>query len=434
MLATTLGTWPAFAGTAGEDGDVSFALYIGSVSILLMAWSFVLAVRIPRLEVIFGGADRMYRAHRWAGIAAVVSMYLHTSTIDELLRGIAGASEDLADSAEDLAGTAQTLLYILVGASILRLVPYRWWRLTHKFLGIPFAFAALHFFTAEKPYANTSGWGWYFNVAMLIGLTSWLVRVVGLDVFRRGTPYRVDTVRHHRGTTEVVMSPQGRAIRFEPGQFAFVRIQRRGRGEPHPFSFASSPQSDTVRFAIKGLGDWSSWARHIAAGDRVRLDGPHGSFEVLPSESRPTVWVAGGVGITPFLSALDAAAAHGIVPHLIYCIRDRDHAVALEELTEAHDTGRIRLRVAVSSEGRRFDVDTFEDLEIPVDQWPMAHVAVCGPAGLIESVTTAARTRRVDRVHHEDFDLRSGLGPDLSPELDDLLRQTLTRRTASTRR
>lgn len=427
VLVTTWGTWPAFAGTAGEDGDVSFGLYIGSVSILLMAWSFVLALRVGAFEGLFGGLDRVYRTHRWCGAAAVVAMYLHTSTIDEPLDGIRGASRSIADSAEDLAGTAQTLLYILVGISLVRLVPYRWWRHSHKLLGIPFMFASFHFYTAEKPFATTSGWGWYFNLVMLAGTAAWGLRVIGLDRWRRGPRYRVVSIDTGAGATDLRLEACARPLRHRPGQFAFLRVERNGWGEPHPFSFAGPPRTGRARFVIRPLGDWSDrLATAIEPGDVVRVEGPYGRFAPLARGARPTIWVAGGVGITPFLSAIDSAAARGVIPDLLYAVRDADTAVALDELREHERAGRLRLHLFASSEGRRLTPEAFADLIGDIDLGDV-HIALCGPQDLIASIARAAADHGARHIEHEDFDIRSGLGPDWSRRLDTLGRRALER-------
>ena len=69
VISSVLVSWPAFAGASGKEGSVAFAQYIGAVSILLMSWNFVLALRLRPLEPFFGGLDRMYRVHlgpaRW---------------------------------------------------------------------------------------------------------------------------------------------------------------------------------------------------------------------------------------------------------------------------------------------------------------------------------------------------------------------------------
>lgn len=428
VVTSLLATWPAFAGTAGEDGDVSFALYIGSISIAAMAWSFVLAVRMIGLERWFGGLDRMYRLHRWLGAAAVGAMFLHVQTIDELDRGIAGASRDLADAAEDLAGLGETMLYVLVAISIVRLVPTRWWRWTHKLLVVPYAFACFHFFTADKPYANGSAWGWWFAVVMVAGLAAWFARVVWRDMVRRGIPYRVvDSIRAG-STVELVLEPAGaRRLRHRVGQFGFVKLQLPSMSEPHPFTIASHPHSSELRFVVRALGDWSDRLQTLdVVGATALVEGPYGRFRPVPGRACTTVWVAGGVGITPFLGALRGPRPDGHpVPHLVYQVRTRDDAPALAELEQAHVAGRVVLHLHVSSEGVRVGPGTLTELFGP-DGLRGAHVAVCGPAGLVRTIGAAAHAAGA-HVEHEDFDIRSGVGPDLSRELDQVVVELIRR-------
>lgn len=425
--------WPAFAGTAGEDGDVSFGLYIGAVSIMLMAWSFVLAVRVRAFEPLFGGLDRAYRAHRWAGVLSILAMYLHTSQVDELLDGVRGASEDLADAAKDLAGTAQNVLYVLIALSVLRMMPYRWWRWTHKLLGVPFLVASFHFVTIEKPYANGSAWGWYFNVAMLVGAAAWLWRLIGRDLLGRGARYRVAEVHTSASVVDLRLTPTGRTLRHRPGQFAFIRVDRPGAREPHPFSIASAPGAAQLRFVVRDLGDWSSrLAGTVEVGTEVRVEGPYGRFRPLPARPCTTVWVAGGVGITPFLSAIEAARAAGVVPHLLYAIRNADDAVALDELRRFDAEGVIRLQMFESSQGSRLAPDALDRVgDEPGVGLHGAHVALCGPSGLVRALAGAARERGARHIEHEEFDIRSGIGPDLSEEATVAVEQLRQRRSTS---
>jgi len=68
----------------------------------------------------------MYVWHRWFGALSVGAMWLHLEMVDDV-KGIRGASRDVAEAAEELAETGSTLLYILVGISLLRWLPSRWW-------------------------------------------------------------------------------------------------------------------------------------------------------------------------------------------------------------------------------------------------------------------------------------------------------------------
>ncbi|MGI9610644.1 MAG: ferric reductase-like transmembrane domain-containing protein, partial [Acidimicrobiia bacterium] len=280
IAAMCLVSWPAFSGAQGEDGSVAFGLWVGSVAIVLMAWSFLLAVRPKVLEPIFGGLDSMYRVHRWAGALAVVFMWLHTRAEPEIEGGILGVADSVADQATDLAGTAETMIYVLIALTLLRLFPYRVWRLTHKLLGIPFALSCWHFYTAEKTYANGSGWGWWFGVIMVIGLVAFVYRVVGIDMISRGRHYKIDSAEHVGTTTRLKLTPTGRPIGQRLGQFAFIKLDVPGLQEPHAFTVASPPDKPGLEFMIRHIGDWSNRLPEAdLVGRSVLVEGPYGEFE-----------------------------------------------------------------------------------------------------------------------------------------------------------
>ncbi len=435
VVVSVVASWPAFAGATGEDGNVALGLWVGAASILLMSWSFLLALRPRILEPLFGGLDSMYKVHRWAGAVSVAFMFLHTSIEPEIDGGIRGAARSLAETAEELAGVGEIMIYLLIGLSVLRLFPYRWWRLTHKFLGIPFAFACFHFFTAEKPYANNSSWGWWFGTWMVVGLVAFLARVVGRDMVAKGHRYRVVEALHTTDTTKLALEPVGRPMTQHAGQFAFVKLDIPGMSEPHPFTIASPPDNDRLEFYIKHLGDWSAKLPDTdLVGCAAHIEGPYGLFEPQGRADQPVLWVAGGVGITPFLAAIgglnpadfDSGAS---APVLLYATRSTaaERLVhpdpIIDELERADAEGRIRLHL--------FTPDTERLAPEHLDQlFPGGlngyHVALCGPTGLVKGMGRAASKRGAARVETEDFDIRGGVGPDRVSDLPDRVTKELT--------
>lgn len=421
--------WFAFDDTIG-DGSAGFALFIGSVSILMMAWSNLLSTRAAALEQLFGGLDRMYRWHRWFGALSVGAMWLHIQTVDDV-KGIAGASRDVADAAEDLADTGSTLLYILVAISLLRWLPYRWWRLSHKLLVLPYAFACWHFYTATKPYANDSAWGLWFTGFMLLGLAAWIHRVIWRDMIRRGRAHRVSAVHRTGDTIDLELSPIGEPLRYRLGQFAFLKVAARSMSEPHPFTIASAPGDPTLRFVVRDLGDWSgSLASRLAVGDRVTVEGPYGRLDPLPDHHvDEIVWIAGGVGVTPFLGAATAQdPGEGPTPRLFFCIRSRDDAPGLVDLERAAAEGRIELHVHASAEGNRLTADRLTAV-VGSAGLRRAHVVMCGPDALVRDMREACRALGAGVVHVEGFDIRTGIGPDLSRRIASLTGALLGRRS-----
>jgi predicted ferric reductase len=429
-MASAIVWWVPYTST---DRTVALGLFTGSVAVTLMAWSFVLSVRWRWLEPLFGGLDRMYAVHRWAGVLGIIAMFLHVRLEPEVLGGFDGVLGAYMESGTDLAGTAETVFYVLVAVSLVRWVPYRWWRLSHKLMGVPFAIAAFHTVTVDKPFPSDSVWSLALAAIGVIGVAAWIWRVVGRDVARPGLPYRIVGAVPHERTMELQLAPVGRPLQHRAGRFAFVKIQLPDLREPHAFTIASAPGEDHLRFFVRNLGDWTAKIRqHDLVGARVYVEGPYGRFEPLPEDpaGRRVVWVAGGVGITPFLSATSALPTETPSeqrPLLLYAVQREHDATAIEVLRRAEAEARIDLEVVASGDGRRLDAELFERLV--GGDLTGAHVAACGPKGLVATVERTARRLGATAVESEDFDIRSGLGPDLSRQVADLERQVRDRRT-----
>lgn len=406
---------------AGADRTVAVGLFLGTVAVVLMTWSFVLAVRLRWLEPLFGGLDRMYAVHRWVGVLSMGAMLLHVRLEPEVEGGFDGVLATFEDAATDSAEVAEVAFYVLVAISLVRWLPYRWWRLSHKLLGVPFAFAAFHTVTSEKPFSPDSVWSMALVVISVVGIVAWAWRVVGRDVLRPGLPHRVASTAVHERTLELELEPVRGPLHRRAGQFAFVKLQLPGLREPHPFTITSAPDEDHLRFYVRGLGDWTTkLQQRDLIGAPVSVEGPYGRFEPLPRNRSGAriVWVAGGVGITPFLSALSSLPVGAPAqerPLLVYCVRRAKDATAIEVLRRAAAEARIDLEVVASAEGRRLDAALLR--ELVSGDLTGAHVAVCGPGGLVATVERTARRLGAGEVESEDFDIRSGIGPDLSRDI-----------------
>lgn len=383
-------------------------------------------------------------------------MWLHTSVEPEIKGGIRGAARDVAEAAEELAETGQTMIYVLIALSLFRLMPYRWWRFTHKLFGIPFAFASVHFFTTEKTYANGSPWGWWFGAWMLVGMGAWLLRVVGIDMIGRGRHYKVVAAEHAGTHTRLELAPAGRPLGHELGQFAFVKLDVAGLREPHPFTIASSPEAPNLEFFVGHLGDWSSrLSQADLVGKSVRVEGPYGQMKPFGHDNSPIAWIAGGIGCTPFLAAVSTATADPAlepapagavsnatsrtdraqpsgqsfggrpIPTMLYGVRSTEDNPMLDRLRQAEAAGHIRLELFTPATGRMRPDDL--DRLFP-DGMQDHHVVLCGPAALVNDMSAAARDRGATSVDTEDFDIRQGFGPDRSLEIDRAVRRRVRSR------
>jgi predicted ferric reductase len=113
----------------------------------------------------------------------------------------------------------------------------------------------------------------------------------------------------------------------QAGQFAFVTFD--DKEGAHPFTIASADHGDsTVSFQIKGLGDYTKrLAERLQPGQTVRVEGPYGRFDIARRDPRARqIWIAGGIGVTPFLAWLESLQAKpegAPTADLHYCTRDQ---------------------------------------------------------------------------------------------------------------
>jgi ferredoxin-NADP reductase len=96
------------------------------------------------------------------------------------------------------------------------------------------------------------------------------------------------------------------SLQFTPGQYMQWTLPHRAdnRGNRRLFSIASSPGESLLRIAFRHYDHSSSFKTALIAlspGKRIRVSHVAGNF-TLPRVARPMLWLAGGIGITPFRS------------------------------------------------------------------------------------------------------------------------------------
>ena len=100
-----------------------------------------------------------------------------------------------------------------------------------------------------------------------------------------------------------------RGLRYKAGQYmewTLPHVAADIRGNRRTFSIASAPSQAEVKLVVRIFEKSSSYKKALAkltAGDRIRVANVSGEF-TLPASPQKLLFVAGGIGITPFLSML----------------------------------------------------------------------------------------------------------------------------------
>lgn len=389
------------------DKVALFSQYLGLAALILMAWGQILSTRLRGIEMVFGGLDRVYVLHKWAGIVAMVALLLH-DTIDADMRGL-GRETALNELAETLGEISLYGLLILVVVSVATFIPYHLWKWTHKAMGVMFAAGAFHFFFIMKPFAMSDPAGLYTGIFCLAGLAAYIWMLLP-ETMRASYRYKISDIEPTGGAVAITLSPTGKPLRPNAGQFGVLQFTGAGKAEPHPFSFSKIDEDGSLRVTIKALGDFSSGLKSaVQIGQVVRVQGPFGRFR--HSGRKPEVWVAGGIGITPFLAwahVLDEGAEQ---VDLFYCVKSRDQAPHLAELEAlAAAKPNLNLHLIASSDGRRLSAEMISQL-VQCDLSEM-RVSFCGPVSLREALRKGLAMYGVGtrNFHYEEFEFRTGIG------------------------
>ncbi|MGZ8632299.1 MAG: ferredoxin reductase family protein [Solirubrobacteraceae bacterium] len=312
---------------SGEPTGSYIGQLLGAESILLLSIGLVLISTLPWIEEWFDGIDRAAVWHRRVAITGLVLLAPHillaSNRHGTALGGPLGAvgaigmlalalwailprwqsvvprpMRGLVVAARDAPGVREARR--IFGG-------YERWRALHRTTGLFVAAGFVHGVLDGTPFDEAPLLRWSYVAVGAIGLGFYLYRELLARFFLSLHDYQVQTVREvDEGVVEIAMAPIGRHMEFVPGQFAMIYIEAKDGWHRHPFTITSAPHEDVVRVTVKALGDYTSRLQElIEPGMPAVIGGPHGRFSHWKGTDRQ-VWIAGGVGVAPFLSWLRA--------------------------------------------------------------------------------------------------------------------------------
>ena len=104
----------------------------------------------------------------------------------------------------------------------------------------------------------------------------------------------------------LVPKNKNEAVKFRSGQYGLISFLHGDVLSPErPFSFASSMlHTESLQFGFRVAGKFTDEMAKLVKGDSVFVRGPYGSFIYDEKKHTDTVFLAAGIGITPFLSSI----------------------------------------------------------------------------------------------------------------------------------
>ncbi len=196
------------------------------------------------------------------------------------------------------------LLIIWLTSAIMRgKIAFRPWKYIHYLTYLALPLALLHIPDIGISYRTQLGAQFYYlSVLGLFGLFS-LFRI--RQLFSLGkAPYIIQS--HSRASRDVMLlhltSTNNKGISANKGQYLY--LQMRLLGEEHPFSILQYDETTgDLTVAYKTFGSFTNKLSRLQPGTKLYVDGPYGTFteQIQTSLDKPVVFVAGGIGITPFV-------------------------------------------------------------------------------------------------------------------------------------
>jgi ferredoxin-NADP reductase len=218
---------------------------------------------------------------------------------------------------------------------------------------------------------------------------------------RRGLTFELEQTRQLSPETHELTFRSRRRVPFRPGQYVELTVPHAGmdsRGARRTFSISSPPDDDgRFSFALRVPEKSSSFKKallELEPGDAVQGTGIGGDF-VWPADPEvPLLLVAGGIGITPFLSQLRHEAARDVV--LVYGASSPDEVPFAEELAGVRVVLVCPERPGSLPEGWTYVQAPFLSGDIIAKAVPdldRRRAYVSGPPAMVNAVRTALRKR-----------------------------------------
>jgi benzoate/toluate 1,2-dioxygenase reductase subunit len=193
----------------------------------------------------------------------------------------------------------------------------------------------------------------------------------------------------------VLEASDGQPFDFLPGQYANLELPASGIWRS--YSYATTPGMPEARFAIRLMPDGAmgAWLTDTAKiGDRLNHAGPYGRFFLRKPRGR-VLMVAGGTGIAPMLSVLDALSAGVIEPltvDVVFGITRSENSFYAERLAASLAPiarHRVVRAAVVADAGWSGMVGTAVDALATIEVTAETDAYLCGPPAMI----AAARER-----------------------------------------
>jgi len=385
----------------------------GVLALTLILLAGILSIRLSGLDRWFGGLTRLWAIHHGLGWAGFMLVMVHVWLVagSGLVLSVDTAVAQLFPPPghwpvwAGWGGFLALVVFLTPSFKFFGEPRYARWKRLHLVSALALLLAVVHALAL-----SSQAWPWLVLGLAAVGAFGWR-KLLSPRLARRN--YRVTSVHPlGPGMVELSLHPVGVAMKHAPGQFIYLTPRdpalAQGRGEEHPYTIASAPGAPELRVGIKALGDATRALQGINPDSVVQVEGPYGDFMTPADPQRPALWVGGGIGIAPFVSAVRHLQERGEASppvHLAYLVNNDEQAYYRETL-ERLVPGVRGLTLSLHRRDKEGLLDEAA-LRALCPDFAEREIWICGPPGLTRYLKSLLHVRGVpgSRIHSEAFNL-----------------------------
>lgn len=358
--------------------------------------NFLLAGRNNIIEDWFNGLDKLYIYHKYVAISSLALVLIHA-----VISGQLETSDQLRISTIS-GGLGLFFFIVLAGITLFdKKLKYEDWRLSHRLMLIAYTVSLIHVYISSR-----------YDLLSLSPLSLWVAGTAIIG-FLSGIYvvffYQKAQFKHKGKVTKITrLTPSileweitlDQPIKYLKGQFIFVKVfQSKIENAPHPFSL-SGGDGKMIYLTTKVSGDFTQQIYDsLNLNTNVAIDGPYGHMDFSKGKKNQ-VWVAGGIGITPFMAYLRDNQINENV-ELFYSYQG-DAGGVYKDFLEEYQKNNPNFKVNL--------IDTAVMKPLDLKDYPLkkdASVFMCGPIKMVENLEKLFRNKDKDvDLTFEAFKLR----------------------------
>lgn len=378
----------------------------------LFALSFVLSTRIKWIEKHFGGLDKLYHKHHTIGKISFLLLLIHPlllafrwlpDNIEKTLWYLLPVHRKLEIN---LGSWALLGLSALILFTVVIKLPYDKWKITHKFMGLFLILGIAHVFTINDFFIENLWLAIYFIIISFLGGSAFIYKVILHNWVVKKHLFKVEKINKlNEKVMEITLYNKSTDFDYIPGQFCFFQFVKEDISmESHPYTICGTSKEGRITILVKSLGDYTNnLYEKLTLNTTVLIEGPYGNFDRRLGKEKQ-IWIAGGVGIAPFVSwcrEFENNDMSDLDIEFYYCVnneQDAYHLHEFEKLEKAMPKFHVNL---VCSDKTGFikgsDIKEVRDRTI----------FICGPKGMREALLCDFKGLHVPKgnIIYERFDL-----------------------------